>query len=93
MQNTKLQVAVWDTYVKRSDGKRMHFDILVSSEITDSNVIFDFGKQYLKTKPFAAGELTTRECRFCHIEQASAEIEELIAENGYAIVEMEHCRE
>ena len=30
-----MKVAVWDTYVKRMDGKTMHFAILVLQELED----------------------------------------------------------
>lgn len=28
-----MEVSVWDTYVKREDGKAMSFDILVPSDL------------------------------------------------------------
>ncbi|RIA11071.1 uncharacterized protein DUF2024 [Flavobacteriaceae bacterium MAR_2010_72] len=86
-----MNIAVWDTYVKRDNDKTMHFDILVPSEMKDEQTIFDYGKQYLKSKPFQTGQLTTNECRFCHIEQANKEIIETITKNGYSIIEMENC--
>jgi hypothetical protein len=86
-----MKVSVWDTYVQREDGKVMHFDILVPSEVTDEEIIFGFGKQYLKTKPFTANHLTAKECRFCHIEQATEQIITSIENVGFHIIEMENC--
>ena len=86
-----MKVAVWDTYVKRADGKTMHFDILVDSELKDEEVIHEFGRKYLAEKPFKTGQLSTSECRFCHIEQATEEMSRLIQEQGYSIIEMENC--
>ncbi|MFC0603039.1 DUF2024 family protein [Winogradskyella pulchriflava] len=86
-----MKVSVWDTYVSREDGKQMHFDILVPSDLKDENTIFNFGKSYLKSKPFATKGLTSKECRFCHVEQASESIEEAIRSKGYYIIEMENC--
>ena len=34
-----MQVAVWDTYVTRKDGKVMHFDIIVPDDLEDENKI------------------------------------------------------
>ena len=35
-----MKVSVWDTYVKREDGKLMHFDILVSDTLNDEKAIY-----------------------------------------------------
>lgn len=86
-----MKIAVWDTYVKREEGIVMHFDILVPKNTTDEKTIFNFGKAYLKTKPFSTNQLSTNECRLCHIEQATEEIMVSIEKNGYAIIEMENC--
>lgn len=86
-----MKVSVWDTYVQRKDGRRMHFDILVPSDLKEPKTVFGFGNEYLKTNSVENHTLTTKECRFCHIEQASKEILEAIDKNGYAIIEMENC--
>lgn len=86
-----MKVAVWDTYVNREDGNIMHFDILVPDNITNEQTIFNFGKNYLKTKSFKTGKLTSNECRLCHIEQATEEIVSSIENKGYFIIEMENC--
>lgn len=86
-----MNVSVWDTYVKRADGNIMHFDILVPSDLKDEQTVFNFGKEYLKTKSFKTGQLTSNECRLCHIEQATEEIVLSIEKQGYFIIEMENC--
>ncbi|HNP95825.1 MAG TPA: DUF2024 family protein [Cyclobacteriaceae bacterium] len=86
-----MKVAVWDTYVKREDGRQMHFDILVPDALHDEQAIFRYGKQFLSSKPFKTGQLTATECQFCHIEQASERVTSQIEKVGYAIIEMENC--
>ncbi|HPF11188.1 MAG TPA: DUF2024 family protein [Flavobacteriaceae bacterium] len=86
-----MQVAVWDTYVKRQDGKMMHFDILVPSEINDLSKVQAYGNIYLSTKAFETQSLMTSKCNFCHIQEASQEITQAIAEKGFAIFEMKNC--
>lgn len=85
-----MKVAVWDTYVTRKDGKVMHFDILVD-EVQDAGQVFEFGKKYLESVNQEGQELSAKECRFCHIDKAPAEIENQIRENGFSIIEMENC--
>ncbi|WP_422350345.1 DUF2024 family protein [Flagellimonas sp.] len=86
-----MKIAVWDTYVEREDGITMHFDILVPKELTDEGRIFSYGQQYLETKTFNTGALTSNECRFCHIQSVQTEVEDEIRTKGYFIVEMENC--
>ena len=86
-----MKVAVWDTYVEREDGHTMHFDILVPSHITNEQTIFKYGMDYLKTKPFKTNQLTTNECRLCHIEQASEAMITAVEKDKYTIIEMENC--
>lgn len=86
-----MNVAVWDTYVTREDNKVMHFDILVPSDLSDEESIFNFGMNYLKTKPFQTNQLTTKECRLCHITTATEDVINNIKTQGYSIIEMENC--
>ena len=86
-----MKVSVWDTYIYRVDGKQMHFDIVVPSNLTDETTILNFGKSYLKSKSFTTGVLTSKECKFCHIENAPEIIEAEINKNGFYIIEMENC--
>ena len=86
-----MKVAVWDTYVDRTDGKVMHFDILVPDDLKDEEKIFTFGREFLKSKAFGTGNLTSSECQFCHIGQATDELKEKIAADGFYIIEMQNC--
>lgn len=90
--NKKMQVAVWDTYVTKKDGSVMHFDIIAPSEVKDTNIIYNYGKNYLKTKEQDGQSLTSKECRFCHIETIKESWENEINQNGYFIIEMENCK-
>lgn len=86
-----MKVAVWDTYVTRKDGEIMHFDIIVPETIKDPDVIYNFGKEYLRTKGQENQPLTSNECRFCHVSEVSLEWKTDIINKGYYILEMENC--
>lgn len=86
-----MKVAVWDTYVTKKDGNVMHFDIIAPQEIRDPNIIYGYGKDYLKTKAQDGQALTSKECIFCHIETLRPQWEEEINKKGYFILEMENC--
>ena len=86
-----MKVAVWDTYVTRKDGKVMHFDILVDENQKDENIIFEYGKKYLKSVMQEGQPLSSKECNFCHIDKAPAAVEKQITDTGFSIIEMENC--
>ncbi|MEO6686356.1 MAG: DUF2024 family protein [Dyadobacter sp.] len=86
-----MNVAVWDTYVKKKDGTIMHFDIIAPDDIKDESIIYTFGKDYLLSKNQQNQAVTSKECSFCHIEKASAEMVSDIREKGYSIIEMQNC--
>lgn len=87
-----MKVAVWDTYVKRKDGRVMNFDILVPADEMNEERIFTFGKDYLQSKNEAGQILSANQCRFCHVEQATNEMIASIQQKGYYIVEMNNCK-
>ncbi len=86
-----MKVAVWDTYVTRNDGRKMHFDIIVPESIKNENIVYSFGKEYLKNKNVESIEISSKECEFCHIETANEKMVTDIKSKGYHIVEMENC--
>ncbi len=88
---SKMKVAVWVTYVTKKDGSIMHFDIIAPEGMKDTTIIYRYGNEYLKTKGREGQPMTSKECRFCHIETIKAQWEETIKKNGYYIYEMENC--
>lgn len=86
-----MQIAVWDTYVRREDGLTMHFDILVPTEIENRSLIFEYADQYLTEKQFNAEDIRSSRCQFCHVEQASEEVILKVGQRGFDIIEFENC--
>ena len=86
-----MNLAVWDTYITKKDGSIMHFDIIVPSTLKNTNVIFNYGKEYLKTKGLENLNLSSKECVFCHVETLKPAWENIIKDKGYFIYEMENC--
>lgn len=86
-----MKVAVWDTYVNKKDGSVMHFDIIAPEHVKDEEIIHTFGKEYLASKNQGGMPLSAKECQFCHIEEASLEIQTSIQAKGYYILEIQNC--
>lgn len=87
-----MKVAVWDTYVTKTDGTIMNFDILVPESEKNLEVIYGYGKAYLESKAMPDYPLTSSHCIFCHIERATEEMEESIKQKGYSILEIKNCQ-
>jgi len=90
-QTKSAEVAVWDTYVTRKDGRVMHFDIIAPSSQRDSAVIHAYGKAYLERKGEGGQPLTSKECRFCHVRTLQPKWEADIHRQGFFILELENC--
>lgn len=86
-----MRISVFDTYVQRPDGRQMHFDILVPSDITDQEAVLGFGRRYLAAKAIPPASLKSEKCRYCHLESANTDVEKEIETRGFAIIEMENC--
>jgi len=88
-----MKIAIFDTYVLRPDGCKMHFDILVRDQNPDKepSVVLALGRRYLAAKGIPADSLSTQECRFCHTEFAPPAVEEEINRMGFAIIELQNC--
>lgn len=86
-----MKVSVYDTYVTNKAGKTMHFDILVPDVEKNIEQIYQYGKSYLKTKGQEGQVLASKECTFCHIEEATSQVKDEITEKGFSIIEMENC--
>ncbi len=86
-----MKAAVWDTYVTKKNGSIMHFDIIVPDDIPDAHLVHTYGREFLKTKGQEGQQLTSKECRFCHIETVRPQWQAEIGRQGYFIVEMENC--
>ena len=69
----------------------MHFDIIAPVEIKDTALIYNYGKAYLQTKGQQGQPITSKECRFCHVETVKPQWEEAIKKKGYYIYKMGNC--
>ena len=69
----------------------MHFDVITDKN--DIEKVIMFAKEWLKSIGENDVKVTTEECRFCHTQSVSEEVEIEIMTNGYFIAKMEGCPE
>ncbi len=80
---------VFDTYVKSKDGHIIHFDVITDKNNIENAIMF--AKEWLNSIGEKDAVVTTKECRFCHTQSVSEEIEIEIMTSGYFIAKMEGC--
>ncbi len=71
------------------DDHTMHFDVITDKKETEK--VIKYAKAGLKPIDESESEVTLEECRFCHSESVSEEVEIEIMTNGYFIAKMEGC--
>lgn len=84
-----MEIHVFDTYVKATDGHTMHFDVI--TDVNDNEKAIGFAKEWLKSVGEENAKVTTEECQFCHTQGAPEPISDQIKEKGYFIQKMEGC--
>jgi hypothetical protein len=61
----------------------------VPDTLKDAQIIYQFGKEYLKELSLSDASIDAQECRYCHIEEASEEVISAIDQKGYYILRMD----
>ena len=78
-------------YYRDKTMEKQDIDILVDENVNDAEQVYEYGKKYLKSVAQEGQTLSSKECRFCHIDKAPIEVENQIRANGFSIIEMENC--
>ncbi|MEK6707941.1 MAG: DUF2024 family protein [Pseudomonadota bacterium] len=85
-----MQMHVYDTYVKAKDGHTMHFDVFTA--VKDDPKAVEYAKQWLASIGEEDATVTSRECSFCHSQNAPPNVVDAINKDGYFIYKMEGCK-
>ena len=83
------QLHVFDTYAKTTQGRLMHFDVILDEKNTDKAL--RYAKEWLVSVGFQDAIVTQDNCLFCHSVETSPEWQKQIDQQGYAIYKMEGC--
>ncbi len=83
-----MKVAIWDTYIKRTNGSVIHIDIVVPEEVKSELTIYSYGKAYLMSIA-ETGEIDADYCQYCHAEEPTAQMVNDINNKGFSIIRLE----
>lgn len=84
-----MEIAVYDTYVKTSDGTTVHFDVLLPKTNHSLEKAIMCAKDYLNKEKIVYASISSEECQLCHFEKAEPEHLSNIQHQGYSIIRME----
>lgn len=84
-----MDIHVYDTYVKAKDGHTMHFDVFTT--VKDDKLAVQYAKLWLASIGEDNAIITSKECSFCHTQNAPNDIVDTIKKHGYYIYKMEGC--
>jgi hypothetical protein len=85
-----MKIDVYDSYAQSLAGHTMHFDVFVESN-TSAEQALGFGRRWLESIGESAEGLQQSRCNFCHSEIANPEVQVVIKNQGYFILQMEGC--
>ena len=85
-----MKIEVYDTYATSKRGSKIHFDVMLpigGNELDASKYAQDFLKRIYESKD----SIKLNSCKFCHTEEAKANVAEKVEKDGYCIVPIENC--
>lgn len=84
-----MNVQVFDTHVRTTQGQYLHFDVLVTPE--QSGNAKHYAQLFLQQQGIDSTGIEQQSCAFCHNEIATPEVTEAISRQGYYILKLQGC--
>ncbi len=85
-----MKIDVYDTYAQDTEGKKIHFDVLVESK-TSKEQAYQYALEFIKSIGSNNISLQQNMCNFCHSALSDNSTEAEIKQKGYSIIQMEGC--
>ncbi|MFK0033681.1 DUF2024 family protein [Pseudomonas monteilii] len=82
-----MNVQVFDTHVRTTDGGYLHFDVLI--ENNDPVLAARYARDWLASRGVAQADVSQSRCQFCHSEPAHPDVAGAIARQGYYIIPLQ----
>ena len=85
-----MEIEVYDTYATSDKGIKINYDVIFpigENEGKASNYAHDF----INIIAESTDSVKLDSCKFCHTEEAKAEVSEKVEKDGYCIVPINNC--
>ena len=90
IERETMEIEVYDTYATSEKGIKIHFDVMLpigGNEGKASNYAHDF----INIIAESTDSVKLDSCKFCHTEEAKADVSEKVEKDGYCIVPIKNC--
>ena len=90
IERETMEIEVYDTYATSEKGIKIHFDVMLpigGNEGKASNYAHDF----INIIAESTDSVKLDSCKFCHTEEAKAEVSEKVEKDGFCIVPINNC--
>ena len=85
-----MEIEVYDTYATSEKGIIIHFDVILAIGGNDDKAS-NCAQDFIKTIAESTESIKLDSCKFCHTEEAKAEVSEKVEKDGYCIVPIDNC--
>ena len=85
-----MEIEVYDTYATSEKGIKIHFDVMLpigGNEGKASN----YAQGFKNIIAESTDSVKLDSCKFCHTEEAKADVSEKVEKDGYCIVPIKNC--
>ena len=81
---------IFDTYAKTSNGKIIHFDVILEEQ--NQQHAIEYAQQWLQSIGINNATISSGNCFFCHsVTELPNDLTQEMANQGYAIYKLEGC--
>ena len=85
-----MEIEVYDTYATSEKGIKIHFDIMLAIGGSEKEAS-SYAQDFIKIITESTDSVKLDSCKFCHTEEAKAEVSEKVEKDGYCIVPIDNC--
>jgi len=85
-----MEIEVYDTYATSEKGIKIHFDVMLPIGGNDGKAS-NYAKDFIKIIAESTDSVKLDSCKFCHTEEAKADVSEKVEKDGYCIVPIKNC--
>ena len=85
-----MEIEVYGTFATSEKGIKIHFDVMLpigGNERKTSN----YAQEFISIIAESTDLVKLDSCKFCHTEEAKADVSEKVEKDGYCIVPIKNC--
>ena len=85
-----MEIEVYDTYATSDKGIKIHFDVMLPIGGNEEQAT-SYAQDFIKIIAESKDSFRLDSWKFCHTDEAKADVSEKVEKDGYCIVPIENC--